>query len=76
MNAFISMSIPGTVPSWGIGRPKKNSTTNTTIGVLLLIAGGLTGGLYQLMGADIVWVLGASSLLASALSLRLKPVSG
>lgn len=57
-------------------RAAYTAVSNTTIGVLLLLAGAATGTIYQLFGEAIVWVLGLTALLASALSLRLKEVSG
>lgn len=57
-------------------RAAYTAVSNTAIGVLLLLAGAATGLVYQLFGDAIVWVLGLTALLASALSLRLKPVSG
>ena len=57
-------------------RAAYTAVSNTTIGVLLLAAGAATGLIYQLFGEAIVWVLGLTALLASALSLRLKEVSG
>lgn len=57
-------------------RAAYTAVSNTTIGVLLLAAGAATGVIYQIFGEAIVWVLGLTALLASALSLRLKEVSG
>ncbi|TGY88895.1 MFS transporter [Marinicauda algicola] len=57
-------------------RAAYTAVSNTTIGVSLLAAGAATGLIYQVFGEAIVWVLGLSALLASALSLRLKEVSG
>ena len=52
------------------------AVSNTVIGALLLIAGGLTGALYQIGPLPVLGVLTALALGAAGLALRLKPVSG
>nr|WP_233245742.1 MFS transporter [Marinicauda salina] len=57
-------------------RAAYTAVSNTVIGVLVLALGAITGVAYALTGPWILVILASSTLIASALSLRLKEVSG
>lgn len=57
-------------------RAHYTAVSNTVIGVLLLIMGAVSGAAFSLAAAYALAILGACSVLAALMAVRLKPVSG